>query len=238
VNKWAEKAKQIKENALSPHEYWAKTIYELCYPDTSPVKFNDAWEALKLLYNEPHRRYHNWNHPHTMLGLLTKNLTALNEEFIYHTYIPRSMKELIEVAPHLVLAILYHDAVYNPGSNTNEEDSAELAYLHLGHHSKLAKAVALLVTTTKFHQSLFNNVWDSILIDLDLSFLGIPREEYNANTEDIMFEYSSICTPEQFAAGRKEFCRKFLQRPDIYRTATFRKQFEKQARENLRFGSL
>ena len=68
---------------------------------------------LQNMWNEPHRVYHNQEHLEEILGLI-ENLRS-------------TRPNMTEVAFDIfVLAAFFHDAVYDPKSKTNEEDSAEL----------------------------------------------------------------------------------------------------------------
>ena len=69
-------------------------------------------------YDEPHRFYHTLEHIEDVLKQL------LNADLLKHD--------------ELFLAAVFHDIIYNPQSNTNEEDSAEF-FLHS------AKSTSLLI---------------------------------------------------------------------------------------------
>ena len=58
-------------------------------------------------YNEPHRFYHNWDHIEYMINLCDR-----------YKY----------TSEDLLLAIIFHDIIYDPKENDNEEKSAELFY--------------------------------------------------------------------------------------------------------------
>ena len=64
------------------------------------------WDRLEKLHCEPKRAYHTLVHLEEMVGYL------------------RLFPQLD--SPSIVLAIFFHDAIYDPTSGTNEEDSAKL----------------------------------------------------------------------------------------------------------------
>ena len=84
-----------------------------------------ALARLKARYGEPHRAYHTWTHIEALLAGLAAH------------------SSLVSDATSVGLAILYHDAVYDPLSATNEEDSAEL--LEEASHTSASPDVQRLV---------------------------------------------------------------------------------------------
>jgi predicted metal-dependent HD superfamily phosphohydrolase len=71
-----------------------------------------AYEALKTLYQEPHRAYHNLQHIKECLALSGR------------------VREVAAVTEVLTFAIWYHDAIYDPKAKNNEERSADLFAEH------------------------------------------------------------------------------------------------------------
>src|SRR5262245_26653393 len=89
---------------------------------------------LRRRYGEPHRAYHDWSHIAAMLGLADAVHHLIREPRAFH------------------LAILFHDAVYDPRASDNERRSAELMRAHLGGSEDpktLDRAQALIVATEK-----------------------------------------------------------------------------------------
>ena len=75
---------------------------------------NNRVQATLLAYEEPYRFYHTRKHVDKMLNLLNKDPdVTCHREFLL-----------------LAAAIIYHDAVYVWGSETNEEESAKLVGRH------------------------------------------------------------------------------------------------------------
>lgn len=68
-------------------------------------------QALKAMWNGPGRYYHNWDHARLLLGLAAEMKSYIEQDCNFD---------------HLVIAILFHDAIYVPGSQLNELMSAEL----------------------------------------------------------------------------------------------------------------
>jgi len=132
------------------------------------------------------------------------------------------------------MALWFHDAVYDPRSSTNEEDSANLAIACLGAANlaiETIEVVRQLILCTKTHQP--GNVPDAaLLIDIDLAILGQPVARFDAYEQGIKAEYRWV--PETtYAQKRTELLTGFLRRPTIYQTEKLRQKYEATARTNL-----
>lgn len=135
----------------------------------------------------------------------------------------------------LSLAIWYHDAVYIPLCNDNEEQSAGLAIKNFKKYlsPKKLKRLESLIIATKHQSTLpdFDNdtAW---LHDLDLEILGQNPENYKTYSQNIRREYSLV--PQVlYNTGRKKVLKIFLERPFVYATEYFRTTQEAQAKLNL-----
>lgn len=179
--------------------------------DTQPVL-----DELQVIYEHPLRTYHNLEHIHNMLEKLTES-----ERYAAH--------------PHrILLAIWFHDAVYDPKRTDNELKSAEFwirkmtGYL-VGDLLQWGK-MAILATINHFPNP------DSdiqLLLDLDLASLGAPWERFCEDTHKIRQEYAHV-SDQEFRDGRKQFLQKMLDRPRIYGTEYWYNLFEERARENMK----
>ena len=165
---------------------------------------------LTRRYCEPHRQYHGIHHIAAILA---------------------AAKDL-DLSDAQLLAIWFHDAIYDPRSTTNEQDSAQLAQQLLTGDGVDAATIALvqrIVLDTIHHRPSCSE--SELVMDLDLSSLALPRRHYEANTVRIRAEYAHV-PDEQFAVGRKQFVEGILIRPRIYTTA-WGAQHEQPARTNL-----
>lgn len=184
-------------------ELWQRIVAQ-GKPDTEFRRLNPA-------YSEPHRFYHNINH-------INSCLTELD-----------SLPDSVE------FAIWYHDAVYDTKANDNEEQSASLSYnacIVAGLPSSFAEEVRDLIVATK-HYKKPQGIDAQLLIDIDLSTLGKPSEEFDEYERNIRREYS--WAPEDlFVKGRLAILQMFLDRDSLYMTEFFRKRYESVARENLK----
>lgn len=165
---------------------------------------------LTRRYCEPQRHYHTIRHVANML-FAGRDL-SLSEEQIY--------------------AIWYHDAIYDPRSETNEEDSADLArrqLLSIGWEDSRVEHVATMVLDTKAHAPTVEG--SAEVIDLDLSSIAADWDTFCRNRADIRAEYDWL-SDEDFAAGTATFLEAFLARERIFCTS-WGAELETKARANL-----
>lgn len=168
-------------------------------------------------YSQPHREYHNLMHVEDVL-LRIEELEPPQEH---------------ELA--LALAAWFHDAVYQPGNDDNEDRSAYVAYDALeqvGADPALIGEVVRLVRLTATHDPDAGDVPGAVLSDADLAILAAPRDRYERYVDQIRVEYVHV-PDDQFRIGRARVLQAFLDRPAIYRTAHGRRHWEEPARTNL-----
>jgi predicted metal-dependent HD superfamily phosphohydrolase len=135
------------------------------------------------------------------------------------------------VTDELLFAIVYHDSIYNPSSNTNEEDSVSLAKLDLSGLGLNLNKISDLILSTKhhYHTTFADDDETQCMIDVDLSILGSPRDEYIEYSQSIREEYLFI-NYQTFSAARIDFLQKMLSRKQIFHKLT---ELESVARTNL-----
>lgn len=140
----------------------------------------------------------------------------------------------------IVLSIFFHDAVYDPQSPTNEEDSALLfqefakeSGLDVS-HPDVAQQVTQFIIATKRHQVTDSNPTDlALFLDIDMSVLGKDPDAYRSYAGLIRREYMYV-PRDVYCAKRADVLEAFLDQPRIYGTPLMRQTLEKQARDNLR----
>ncbi len=194
-----------------------KKFYELWKTACPEKSFVQNYVDLAARYSESHRHYHTLSH------------------------IAHALKEFEEVKPfanhpfEVALAIYYHDAVYETQKgNENEKESALLAK-RIIQHAELSNDVEmrvcnLILATT--HKTLPQTMDEKILVDVDLSILGRPENEFKKYEENIRKEYSFV--PEKmYKSVRVDVLTRFLNRKRIYSTDYFHDKYEQSARKNL-----
>lgn len=120
-----------------------------------------------LRYDEPQRFYHTWEHIEDLLK------QAID------TY---GVKQLDRVPEDIFLAIVFHDIIYNPKANDNEEKSAELFYSYIKDDE-----VYNAILETKTHKA--TSVLSKLLCKLDLAILGSSYTKFIDFEHKIFKEY-------------------------------------------------
>jgi len=201
----------------------------------------DKWfDTLFQQHNEAGRYYHTSVH--------------LMEMLRYWNAVVAQDLSLSPHSPIICWATLFHDAIYNPKSSTNEEDSAKLfeefcadalAFQQTVDNTKpLAKMVSLATTmihATKKHEIISNDTMteteinlQKIFLDIDMSVLGKHEEAYLAYAGCIRQEYLFV-EKSVYCAKRAEILTGFLENKEqIFLSDLFHKALKEQARSNLK----
>ena len=175
-----------------------------------------VFTRLAAAYSEPARAYHTPEHIKDCLEQLD----------LYHRIARRP--------DEVEAALWFHDAVYLPGHNANEERSADLARSALtsaGVPANVAERVANLILATR-HSVTPEDPDAALVCDIDLSVLGRSPDLFKRFERQIRREYSAVPEPA-YRSGRSQILRGFLERPAIYQTGQLRERYEVPARANL-----
>jgi len=180
----------------------------------------DIVDDLLARHGEPHRRYHTAEHVMWVLRHVRGLAPAADaaEQIDLHV---------------LIAAALFHDAVYDPRSETNEADSAALAadrLARLGWSPERLGAVVALVLATAGHSA--TNAAEAVLLDADLAVLGGSPAQYQSYSAAVRGEYEHV-HDGHWRIGRAAVLRQFLSRERIYATVEMASEREQRARQNL-----
>lgn len=191
----------------------------------TPAPFALPWaldRALREAYSVPARAYHHFGH---VIDLLW-----------YYARIQAGLRDPNSVA----LAILFHDAIYEPGRSDNEQRSAALARVLIPEHLPKLEVdldrVEALIMMTAAHGTLEADDVDEdarLFLDIDMAILGAERARYDAYERAIAEEYAML-DPRVYETGRARFLQNLLARRVIYLSEAFRIHYELKARDNLR----
>lgn len=174
----------------------------------------EEFHKIVQRYSESRRYYHNLDH--------------LNRIFI----LCDQMK--IE-DPDIILAIFYHDIIYNPILGDNERKSAAFAGKSLervGFNRERTERIGEMILATRDHLEGEYDRATELLLDLDISILGAEIDEYEMYSDGVRREYSWV-PDDRFRRNRGKFLHGIFEAEHIFRTEKFRKRFEKKARENV-----
>lgn len=201
-----------------------------CLPEALQPEFRaDSLRQLILAcYTRPGRHYHNMAH----VAHCLRELQALLAE-------PATAAHLGE-ARELVVALLFHDAVYDPLAEDSEEQSANLCSeaAPLFFPGLDLPRVTRLIRLTSLHGRLPGRLTlseqDRLFLDVDMAVLGAAPDVYAAYRAGIKHEYEPLLGPERYNLGRRGFLERLLASPHIYLSARYLATHEAAARANLK----
>lgn len=200
-----------------------------------PIASQAVWLEIVAAYSSANRYYHNLTHIQQILIVINR------------------LKSLATNHEAIALAAWFHDIVYNPKAQDNEQRSAEFAaaaLTQMGLPLPTINIVKQLILLTQTHQT--SNL-DSeftpnvnrksqianpqlidrqILLDADLSILGSNPQEYENYARAIRQEYSWL-DDAAYRAGRKQVLINFLTREKIFSTLPIQASLENIARQNI-----
>lgn len=208
------KERQLTRIAEKLESDWVTAIQELGIGTDSA---RPAFDNLLARYAEGNRSYHNLSHIKEMLDFLRSHASA------------------IQGMPQVVLAVFFHDAIYDSQAKDNEEQSAALVQelmKPLGLAPNHIETIASLVQSTKKHQPILEGMDNKLFLDADLAILGSAHEKYLQYSDSVREEYSWVPEPD-YVAGRKGVLEAFLKRSEIYLTQPVRAELEARARDNI-----
>jgi len=163
----------------------------LAFQDTLKQYIGDkALVQLPYRWNEKHRYYHNTNH-------LVQILQDIENDFQF--------KSLNIYEKHaLLLAAFYHDAVYNPKKEDNEDQSIKLFIASFqGKDIKMIDKVCDLIEVTKHRKRPFKKL-EKIMWDADNA--GFKRGyDHLMRTEKLIQKEYSYLPKEKFREGKIKF---------------------------------
>jgi predicted metal-dependent HD superfamily phosphohydrolase len=175
---------------------------------------------LRRRYDEPRRAYHNWRHIEELLAQFDSNAATIEHPFAFK------------------LAILFHDAIYDPRAADNEARSAALFEATMAGAAGLDDIACgrdLILATHKHTTSAVERRFAAdaeLFLDMDLSILGATEERFDAYDAAIREEYSFVPIAT-YRERRAEILKTFLARPRLYLTDDYHRRLDRMARTNL-----
>ena len=161
--------------------------------DYCGVEDNYAINEVYECYLEPHRFYHNnWSH-------IKDLIRQLGDKDLYDN-------------KALFLAAIYHDAVYNPKSQTNEEDSAAMFSKAFHGNDSLRNEVVQIILDTKTHEP--QSELSRIFCEMDMDILNRPFGEL-LDYEDKIFKEFQFVDWKIYQANRVAFLKSVANEYDV-----------------------
>jgi predicted metal-dependent HD superfamily phosphohydrolase len=188
------------------------------------------WAALEAAYATPPRAYHDMRHVLEVLRHYAAVAAGPGWRQPAEAY----------------LAVLYHDAIYQPGRQDNEARSAELAGEHIARwlpdeRIDAARVAELIRLTARHGRIGAGDLVDDPLaddaahfLDCDMAILGAEPATFDAYDRAIAAEYRGVMPAWLFKLNRRRFLKGLLARDRIYLSDFFHSRLDAQARINLR----
>jgi predicted metal-dependent HD superfamily phosphohydrolase len=173
----------------------------------------DVERTLAAAYAEPQRAYHTATHIHEVLHWFDAVVDQVGWRAPADVY----------------LAIVFHDAVYDPTRHDNEARSAALAEQLVGANERVRE----LILMTAKHGQLASVDHDAAhFLDSDTAILGASAAVFDDYHAAIRVEYQHVPEPA-YRAGRAAFLRSMLARERIFFSDFFHDQLDAHARDNI-----
>jgi predicted metal-dependent HD superfamily phosphohydrolase len=204
---------------MSDEELVAQTWRGLATRQSTNARAAEAvLDGLIRAYREPVRHYHTLAHIAALLRQLEAHSGAVGNR------------------DAVALAIIFHDVVYDPRRQDNEQQSAVVARERLGalgSPASLVQKVTTYIEATQHGRELDSGDEDlALLLDLDLSTLASAPDTYRLYASDIRREYGHVPNA-LYRLGRRQILKSFLAREKIYRTPALAERWEARARANI-----
>ncbi len=209
---------------------WRRVVAE-----HSTAPFDEVFERLMARHREPHRRYHTATHVMWVVRHVDRLLAEVDPDGRCDAGAIRA-------------AALFHDAVYDPHSATNEHDSAVWAAEVLDAAgwpaARVRRVVELIEATAHLGQPApgpgdvdANGVSaealeTAVLLDADLAILGADPNDYRAYVAGVRAEYAHV-DDTGWRTGRSAVLHSLLAHDPQFRTTPMRAERERRARANL-----
>ncbi|MGR9106850.1 MAG: HD domain-containing protein [Gammaproteobacteria bacterium] len=191
-------------------------LWTRCLLPTQKIDGNRIYDDLIGHYSEPGRWYHTRAHVFHCLSEFDRAITRL------------------ECPDAVELALWFHDAIFVPGADNNEQRSAGLLTECAGTSfspSFVNKTCGLILVTT--HKQPPAQGDESYMVDIDLSSFGVNWIRFVRDSLHVRYERSDVADKDYYLSHAR-FLRSLLDRPHIFQTELFHDLYEESARRNIR----
>jgi pantetheine-phosphate adenylyltransferase len=223
---------------------------------SSTPYFRDSFNSFEKLcvgeypadsdgYMKPERYYHTFDH---ILACL-EELSAFR---VHHDanppdggtkgYSPGYLNH--EEFGYIEAAIWFHDWYYRTDPEAKKGISEEVSARKCAEYGITGERASYMVEATATHVPEMQSKQGSwlampprvdvlkVFLDIDLSILGQPHDEYVRYAFNVRKEYQHV-PDDLFRHARREILMGLQKRPTLYLTSYFQSRYEKQARENI-----
>lgn len=175
----------------------------------------DVERTLTAAYAEPQRAYHTSAHIHDVLHWFDEVCDVVGWRAPEDVY----------------LAVVFHDAVYDPTRHDNEARSAELAKTLMNASDETVRLILLTAEHGKLDPAGVDHDAAHFL-DADTSILGASAAVFDEYDKAVRIEYQHV-PDDAYRAGRGAFLRSMFERDRIFFSEFFHTQLDRRARDNL-----
>lgn len=144
-----------------------------------------TWYEISKKWSETHRFYHTLEHLMDLLDQIEKKY-------------PKESKE----RDMLILTALFHDIIYNPARDDNEEKSAKFFLMHCDDKSDDVEDIYDMIMDTKTHTA--TTELSKVFNDMDMNIVTRDFDSLLRWEEEIREEYE-IYPNEMYKEGRLKF---------------------------------
>ncbi len=187
-----------------------------CLVDSTIDEGEVTFQQLTSSYSEPHRYYHTLDHIEHCLSLFDKISSKLQN--------PEALE----------LAIWYHDVVYRPGAENNEQLSADqfMQTTKSRFHDSLRDTVYQHIMATLHLDSKMSHADTKYMVDIDLSSFGLPWPEFVRDSDNLRREMAYL-SDDEYYQRQSTFQQALIDRPRFFKSDYFYQNYEAQAAKNL-----
>jgi predicted metal-dependent HD superfamily phosphohydrolase len=192
-------------------ELWSRNLVQ-----GASNKAPQIYQLLINAYNEEQRVYHTQQHIEHCLTLFDEIKNQLNN------------------ADSVELAIWFHDVIYQINAKDNEELSAEL-FMSMSQEvlqPAIRHQVYQHIIATLHNGSEMLEHDTRYMVDIDLSSFGLPWDKFIQNSREVREEMSHI-PDEEFYPKQCAFQQSLLKHGRFYQTDYFFKHYEQTALNNI-----
>lgn len=173
----------------------------------------DVYRMLARCYTEPARHYHTLVHVRRCLRHLDLARGAIPEP------------DAVE------LALWFHDVIFVPGAQDNEQRSADWFRCQADGRIRACDPIRAMILATT-HQGIAADPDTRFVCDIDLAALGASRSRFREDGRRLRAERPDL-DDRAYDRHERKILRGLLERPRIYLTDFFYTRCEAPARRNL-----
>ena len=173
----------------------------------------DVYRMLARCYMEPARHYHTLTHVRRCLRHLDLARDSIPEP------------DAVE------LALWFHDVIFVPGAQDNEQRSADWFRRQAGERIRACDRICAMILATT-HSGIAAELDTRFVCDIDLAVLGASRSRFREDGRRLRAERPDL-DDRAYDLHERTILRGLLVRPRIYLTDFFYARCETRARRNL-----